>query len=70
MNSADNEQNPVSLCVHSDPASRAVLVASNSLPKKIRAGFVFFFLSCGLLNVTCAVSYCSRIAPRHPFPWT
>lgn len=43
MNSADNEQNPVSLCVHSDPASRAVLVASNSLPKKIRAGFVFFF---------------------------
>ena len=41
MNLADNEQNPLSLCVHSDPASRAVF-ASNSLPIKNRPGLLFF----------------------------
>lgn len=75
MNLADNEQNPLSLCVHSDPASRAVF-ASNSLPIKNRPGFFFIiiifwflfllFFSCGLLNVTCAV-YSFRIAPGTPF---
>ena len=72
MNLADNEQNPLSLCVHSDPASRAVF-ASNSLPIKksprffLFFGFCFcFFFSCGLLNVTCAV-YSFRIAPGTPF---
>lgn len=46
MNLADNEQNPLSLCVHSDPASRAVF-ASNSLPIKNRPGFFYFFLIFG-----------------------
>lgn len=46
MNLADNEQNPLSLCVHSDPASRAVF-ASNSLPIKNRPGFLNFFLFFG-----------------------
>lgn len=46
MNLADNEQNPLSLCVHSDPASRAVF-ASNSLPIKNRPGFFYFFLFFG-----------------------
>ena len=42
MNLADNEQNPLSLCVHSDPASDAVF-ATNSLPIKIRAGLIEIF---------------------------
>lgn len=46
MNLADNEQNPLSLCVHSDPTSRAVF-ASNSLPIKNRPGFFNFFLFFG-----------------------
>lgn len=65
INSADNEQNPLSLCVHSDPASRAVF-ASDSLPRKIREGLIGIFFSCGPLNVTCAV-YSFRIAPGTPF---
>ena len=46
MNLADNEQNPLSPSVHSDPASRAVF-ASNSLPIKNRPGFFYFFLFFG-----------------------
>ena len=67
MNSADNDKHPLSLCVHSDPASRAVF-ASNSLSIKIRAGLVgiFFSFSCGLMNVTGAV-YSFRIGPGTPF---
>ena len=77
MNLADNEQNPLSLCVHSDPASRAVF-ASNSLPIKNRPGFFIFFyflvfVFAFFLMWTTECNVCSLFfsnCSQHPFPWT